>query len=144
MSVAELISGRVFYSGYVADKFAVWYARTRRNGVREPEDRLYLLAVTVVLCPAGLILWGVGAARGVHWAALVVGGGITACSTVIGSIIAMSYALDCYKDMSAETMLGTQMVRVSRPCSCVSLTRADVPEHHDLRRRKPNFVVSHE
>lgn len=103
--------------------------------MREPEDRLYLLAVTIVLCPAGLILWGVGAARAVHWAELVVGGGITACSTVIGSIIAMSYALDCYKDMSAETMLGTQMVRVSRFRSPLVLSLTS-PEHDDLRCRK--------
>lgn len=90
------------------------YAR-RTHGIREPEHRLWLMVVSLVLCPASLILWGVGASKGISWVGLVFGMGIISCSTGIGSSLSISYALDSYKDMSGEVMMAVILVRVSTP-----------------------------
>ncbi|OBZ78849.1 Poly [ADP-ribose] polymerase 2 [Grifola frondosa] len=98
------------YSGWLSDKFVLAMAR-RNGGVREPEHRLWLMIVCVLLCPASLILWGVGASRGVSWGGLVVGMGIIACSTGVGSALSLGYALDSYKDLSGEVMMTIIIVR---------------------------------
>jgi hypothetical protein len=70
------------------------------------------MMATVVLCPVGLILWGVGAAQGVPWIALVIGGALVACASAIGGALTLNYALDCYKDLSGEVMISVILVRV--------------------------------
>ncbi|KAH7884237.1 major facilitator superfamily domain-containing protein [Phlebopus sp. FC_14] len=99
-----------FYSGWVGDRFAVQYAR-RSRGYREPEHRLWLMVVSLLLCPASLILWGVGASKGINWSGLVFGMGIISCSTGIGSSLSIGYALDSYKDLSGEVMMAVILVR---------------------------------
>ncbi|KAI0915373.1 hypothetical protein AcV5_003864 [Taiwanofungus camphoratus] len=98
------------YSGWAGDRFALRCAR-RTGGVREPEHRLWLMLLACVLCPSSLILWGVGAAKGVPWIGLVVGMGMISCSTGIGSALSLGYALDAYRDMSGEVMIAVILVR---------------------------------
>lgn len=98
----------------MGDKFAVRYAR-RTRGIREPEHRLWLMVVSLLLCPASLILWGVGASKGINWSGLVIGMGMISCSTGIGSALSIGYALDSYKDLSGEVMIAVILVRVSVP-----------------------------
>lgn len=100
------------WSGWIADRFILWYAR-RRGGVREPEDRLWLLALNAVLCPVGLILWGVGAAKGINWFGLVFGGSLVAFTSATGGAFAINYAIDSYKDLSGEIMITVMLIRVS-------------------------------
>ena len=59
------------WSGWSAGKLAIRLAR-RNNDVREPKQRLWTLEFSGLLSAAGLILWGVGAARGVHWFGLII------------------------------------------------------------------------
>ncbi|KAB5527995.1 major facilitator superfamily protein [Coniochaeta sp. 2T2.1] len=87
------------WAGVVADKITLWLAR-RNNGVREPEQRLWPLLLTSVLSCVGLITWGVGAAHGIHWAGFAIGLGILTFSVVAGGSVALSYNIDCFKDMS--------------------------------------------
>jgi MFS family permease len=47
------------YTGWFGDKFGMWMAK-RNHGIYEPEQRLWLLAPSVVSVPCGLALWGVG------------------------------------------------------------------------------------
>lgn len=54
-----------FYSGVLGDRVALWLAR-RNKGVAESEHRLWLFAISLILVPGSLILWGVGAAHHVH------------------------------------------------------------------------------
>ncbi|KAH9949168.1 major facilitator superfamily domain-containing protein [Amylocystis lapponica] len=98
------------YSGWVGDKYAIHHAR-RTRGWREPEHRLWLMLVSCVLCPASLVLWGVGAAHGVRWIGLVFGMGMIACSTGIGSALSLGLALDAYKDLSGDVMMSVILVR---------------------------------
>jgi MFS family permease len=54
------------WSGVAADWIALRLAR-RNNGIREPEHRLWVLAVSGIMSAAGLITWGVGAYHDAHW-----------------------------------------------------------------------------
>lgn len=103
------------WSGLIADRFILWYAR-RRGGMREPEDRLWLLALDAVLCPVGLILWGVGVAKGINWFGLVFGGSLVAFTSATGGAFAINYAIDSYKDLSGEIIITVMLIRVSSAC----------------------------
>lgn len=98
------------WSGWSADKLAIFLAR-RNGGIREPEQRLWALLISGVLCAAGLILWGVGAARDVHWFGLIFGLGLLAFSCVCGGSIALSYDVDCFKEISGESMISIMIIR---------------------------------
>ncbi|OCF54589.1 hypothetical protein L486_07721 [Kwoniella mangroviensis CBS 10435] len=100
------------WSGWVGDRFTMWMTR-RQNGVREPEYRLWLLTLNAIICPVGLILWGVGAAKNVHWMGLIFGGGMVAFTSASGGATAINYAIDSYKDLSSEVILAVVLVRNS-------------------------------
>ncbi|KAJ9134539.1 MFS general substrate transporter [Coniochaeta hoffmannii] len=98
------------WAGIIADKITLWLAR-RNNGVREPEQRLWPLALTSVLSCVGLIVWGVGAQHHVHWAGLAIGLGILTFSVVAGGSMALSYNIDCFKDISGDTTSSVIIIR---------------------------------
>lgn len=81
-----------------------------------------------MLGAAGLVLWGVGAAKGLHWIGPVVGLGMLAFSVICGGSITLSYAVDCFKvksslshnfdqeadvrqEISGETMMSVVVIR---------------------------------
>jgi len=84
------------WSGWSTDKLAIRLAR-RNGGIREPEQRLWALLLSGILCCAGLILWGVGSAREIHWFGAVFGLGLLAFSVICGASITLSYAVDSFK-----------------------------------------------
>lgn len=98
------------WAGIGADRITLWLAR-RNNGVREPEQRLWPLALTALLSCVGLIVWGVGAQHQIHWAGLAVGLGILTFSCVAGGSIALSYNIDCFKDISGESTTSIIVIR---------------------------------
>ncbi|GKT49682.1 putative MFS-type transporter [Colletotrichum spaethianum] len=83
------------WSGNAADWITLQLAR-RNNGIREPEHRLWVLAVSGIISAAGLITWGVGAYHNVHWVGLVFGLGMLTFGVVTGGSIAVSYNVDCF------------------------------------------------
>lgn len=105
--------GAVFgclWGGVVADRWALWLAR-RNNGIREPEQRLWPLALAGIFSCAGLITWGVGACHGIHWVGLVFGLGIMVFGVIVGGGIGLSYAVDCFKEISGESMASVIIIR---------------------------------
>ncbi|EFY96646.1 MFS transporter [Metarhizium robertsii] len=98
------------WSGIIADRLTLKLAR-RTKGVREPEQRLWPLALSAVLSCAGLIIWGVGAQHNVHWAGLAIGLGILTFGCVTGGSIALSYNVDCFKDISGESTTSVIIIR---------------------------------
>ncbi|EGC41167.1 MFS transporter [Histoplasma capsulatum var. duboisii H88] len=110
--VAPIIGGifSMIWSGVIADKFAIYLAR-RNKGVREPEQRLWPLALTALITTGGLITWGVGAAYGVHWICLMFGMGMMAFGFMTGGSFAISYNVDCFKELSGETMVSVTIIR---------------------------------
>lgn len=98
------------WSGNAADWIALKLAR-RNGGIREPEQRLWVLAVSGVVSAAGLIVWGVGAYHDVHWVGLVFGLGMLTFGCVTGGSIAVSYNVDCFKEIAGETTVSIMLIR---------------------------------
>lgn len=94
------------YAGWSTDWIKIHLAK-KHNGVSQAEDRLWVLVVYMILGPAALILWGVGAAHGIHWIGIVIGLGLQAGLCIVGCISSVTYTLDCYPEMgvSAITLL---------------------------------------
>lgn len=99
-----------FWSGNVADWLALRLAR-RNKGIREPEQRLWVLVVSGSVSAAGLILWGVGAYYQIHWVGLVFGLGMLTFGCVTGGSMAVSYNVDCFKEIAGETTVSIMLIR---------------------------------
>ncbi|KAF7195155.1 putative MFS-type transporter [Pseudocercospora fuligena] len=98
------------WSGIVADKLALYLAR-RNNGTREPEHRLWPLAIAGFFSAVGLITWGVGADHHVHWIGLIFGLLMMTFGVVVGGSIGLSYAVDCFKEITGESMASIIIIR---------------------------------
>lgn len=74
------------FAGNVSDWLIIVAAR-HNNGIREPEHRLILLALTAVITSGGLVMYGKGVEAGVHWICPVFGMGLMAFGFTASSII---------------------------------------------------------
>ncbi|KAF9891711.1 hypothetical protein FE257_003723 [Aspergillus nanangensis] len=97
-------------AGWMNDSLATFIAR-RNNGIKEPEARLWAAVVPLVLHPAGCVLYGVGAAHGIHWVGLCFGLGLVTLGIVMGSTLALSYCVDCYKEVAGESIVTVIIIR---------------------------------
>ncbi|KAF7957887.1 hypothetical protein EAE96_003454 [Botrytis aclada] len=99
-----------FYSGVIGDKVVLWLAR-RNKGVLEAEHRLWLFSLSIILIPASLILWGVGAAHHINWFGLIVAMFLIAGTNSIGIQLSVSYCIDSYKELSGEAIATVIIIR---------------------------------
>ncbi|KAF7562642.1 hypothetical protein G7046_g1497 [Stylonectria norvegica] len=99
-----------FWAGTFADWVAIFLAK-RRGGIREAEHRLWALAVSAVLSSGGLLLWGVGASHHLHFMGLIFGIGFVTFGVVCGGAISLAYAVDCFKEISGETLVSIIIIR---------------------------------
>lgn len=97
-------------SGRLSDWLTVKLAR-RNDGIMEAEFRLWPFACCLVLVPCALILWGVGAAHGIHWFGLIFAMGMLACATTFGVTLSVNYLIDSYPDISGDAMATVIYVR---------------------------------
>lgn len=92
-----------------------WYVqrRARQNkGIMEPESRLWLLIVPAILNSAGLLMYGLGAYRGLPWIISAgVGTALIGFGIGSGGAICLTYAVDCYPGIAAESMVLILFVR---------------------------------
>ncbi|CAG8379846.1 unnamed protein product [Penicillium salamii] len=68
--IGSLLS--IFGSGWLSDTTADWLTR-RNHGLREPEMRLPALILCSILCPLGIVLYGLGIGHGLPWIVPVLG-----------------------------------------------------------------------
>ena len=92
-----------------------WYIlrRARQNkGIMEPEFRLWLLVLPAILNSAGLLMYGLGAYNGFHWI-ISAGVGTAFIGFGIGSggAICLTYVIDAYPGIAAESMVLVLFVR---------------------------------
>lgn len=98
------------YTGRVGKWFVLKMAR-RNNGIMEPEHRLWIFTLSLILIPGSLILWGVGTAHHVHWFGLVFAMCVIAITNTIGVQVSVSYCIDSYRDLSGEAMITVIIIR---------------------------------
>ncbi|CDK27154.1 unnamed protein product [Kuraishia capsulata CBS 1993] len=99
-----------FYAGYASDWLKLKLAE-RRGGTSYAEDRLWLLILYMILGPAALFLYGIGAYYGIHWFGLVIGAGVTGGCIILGAASACTYTVDTYREMSCEAMVIVVLIR---------------------------------
>lgn len=110
--ISPVIGSIVFsvYSAWASDWFKVKMA-ARCGGVSEAEHRLWVLLPYAIICPAGLILWGVGAQAQIHWMGPVIAMGLIGGSGTLGCSVPCNYAVDSYREMSGHGMVGVIVIR---------------------------------
>ncbi|EPS45420.1 hypothetical protein H072_598 [Dactylellina haptotyla CBS 200.50] len=111
MNVPCLIGAIIgcMYAGPLSDWFVIWMAK-RNNGVKEAEYRLYLALANLIISPAGLLIFGIGSARGWYWPRPYVGLGFIGFGWGCAGDVAMAYLVDCYPDMVIEGMVGVAVI----------------------------------
>jgi MFS family permease len=111
MNIPTLIGAVIgcFWGGYLSDQFVVWMAR-RRNGIREAEDRLWMIFPCALFSPAGMIMFGIGTQKGMTWPLPYVGLGLIGFGWGCAGDLSMAYLMDAYPEMVLEGMVGVAVV----------------------------------
>lgn len=99
-----------YFSGQLSDTVAIYMAR-RNNGVFEPEHRLWVFLLALILHPFGCLLFGIGAARDMHWIGLAFGLGLFCAALPMGSNVAYNYVIDSYKEVAGEGLVTVVLIR---------------------------------
>jgi len=101
------ILGNLFGSwagGNLLDAWCTW--RTKKNqGMFEPESRLYLLVIPLILTSAGCILFGYGVQNVLSWVSLFFGYGMISVALTAVPTITMAYVSDCALSVNSDALL---------------------------------------
>lgn len=98
------------FTGVFSDWFVIRLAR-RNKGVSEPEHRLWLFAAATIILPAGSILWGVGAAHGIHWFGLLFAMFLISMCNACGVTLSLAYLVDSYREIAGDALATCIIVR---------------------------------
>ncbi|CAG8110845.1 unnamed protein product [Penicillium salamii] len=96
--------------GPLSDSIALSLAK-RKNGIFEPEMRLWLAIAFTPLVPAGLFMFGIGLNNGTHWLLPAFGLGVSSVGVVPASSAALTYLTDSYTDIIADSVVGVTFIR---------------------------------
>ncbi|KAF2487704.1 major facilitator superfamily domain-containing protein [Neohortaea acidophila] len=99
-----------YFGGALSDRVAIYMAR-RNGGVFEPEHRLWIFLIALIVHPLGCLLFGVGAAHHIHWVGLAFGLGFFCVTLPMGSSVAYNYILDSYKEVAGEGLVSVVLIR---------------------------------
>ncbi|KAI0017859.1 major facilitator superfamily domain-containing protein [Xylariomycetidae sp. FL0641] len=111
MNIPSIIGSIIgcVYGGYFSDKFMIFMTR-RNRGIMESEYRLYLMALCVIVFPAGMLLFGIGSAHGWDWPVPYVGLGFIGFGYGCAGDLSLTYLADSYPDMVLEGMVGVAVI----------------------------------
>lgn len=118
---------RSLYSGFVGDWITLKFAR-RNKGISETENKLWLYIFPVVAYPFGFLLWGVGAAHGIHCKrtdnqfhllslifslgfGLAFAAFLQTAAAAATITLSITYCIDTYTDLSGEVMVTVIVIR---------------------------------
>jgi MFS family permease len=93
-----------YLCGPLADKTATWFT-ARNKGIREPEMRLPTCIIAATLTFIGALISGLTYHYKTQWIGPIVGFGVLSAGAQMGATLAISYSLDCHKELSAEIMV---------------------------------------
>ncbi|RSL68875.1 hypothetical protein CEP53_002423 [Fusarium sp. AF-6] len=99
-----------YFAGPFNDQLTMFLSR-RNRGWREPEFRLWAFLPTAFIMPGGLILYGVGAAKGLPWIASIVGMGLVGFGLSVAATLTVAYTVDCYQAIDGEAVTTVILIR---------------------------------
>jgi hypothetical protein len=141
-----------YVGGPLTDKWARRWAR-QHGGIFSAESRLVLLSVPGILVPIGLLMFGLGAERSLHWIVMFIGYALMNTCNCAASI-GMTYIMDSYFGVAAEGLLLVNGLKntiawgftysfvpwtTSAGYARVSSWKAPKPVHWSLVSRQPLF-----
>jgi len=117
MNIPTLIGATIgcIYGGWFSDIFVKWIAK-RRGGISEAEDRLWLMYLSAIISPAGLMLFGIGSSQAWSWPGPYIGLAMSGFGFGCAGDISMSYLMDAYPDMVLEGMVGVAVINNTMAC----------------------------
>ncbi|KAE8158566.1 major facilitator superfamily domain-containing protein [Aspergillus tamarii] len=86
-------------------------AAKKNGGIFEPEMRLWMSIPGAFLNCAGLLIYGIGLGRDLHWAVLAVGQGIYGFGFITTADVALTYLTDCYPDILGDALIAIVFIR---------------------------------
>ncbi|QBM90691.1 Major Facilitator Superfamily protein [Metschnikowia aff. pulcherrima] len=99
------------YGGQFVDWLSVYMAK-RNNGILEAEYRLYAMVFPTLINAAGVLAYGLGANSKAPWAVpVIVGQGFLGFSMTSTGPICLTYAIECYPELSSEALVLMLFVR---------------------------------
>ena len=110
MQLNQLTGFRSLFIGGAGDRLVLKLAR-RNRGIMQPEYRLWLFSILILLVPGGLILWGVGAAHNVQWFGVIFAMGVIGFTNTVGVQLSVSYCIDSYRELSGEAIVTVIIIR---------------------------------
>ncbi|KAK4231129.1 protein HOL1 [Podospora fimiseda] len=90
--------------GWLVDLFCDWKAK-RNKGIFEPENRLYLCILPLLITGAGCVLFGYGVERTLHWTSLFFGYGMVSFALTAVPTITMAYVSDCVLPVNSDALM---------------------------------------
>lgn len=106
------VVGAVVGTIYVcfSDKYHMW--RTKRNhGVSEPEFRLDLMWIPIIVNCLGICLYGYGPLYSMSWVVGAFGIGMINFGLLCLIVVLLTYVMECYPGQMARTMVAILFVR---------------------------------
>ncbi len=85
----------------------------RKQGGFEPEQRLWLALIPLIMHPLGCIIYGVRAGKGIHWIGLAFGLSFVTGCFPIGSTVGINYIIDSYNEIAGEALATMIIIRNS-------------------------------
>jgi len=112
LNLAPFIGGLfgTVYGGVMSDWLILRLSR-RNKGIYEPEMRLWLALPTIIIMPGSILMFGLPMDRGMPWAISAVGAGVFGFAFAILGDIAITYTMDCYKEVIGDAFAAVCFIR---------------------------------
>lgn len=106
------IVGTIIGAAYlqISDWYQVYRAK-KNNGIAEPEHKLDLWYVPMILNVLGLFLYGYGPKYGYHWVVGAIGIGLINIGIFSLTTISLTYVMESYPKQTSKTMVAVLFVR---------------------------------
>ncbi|KAI1506162.1 major facilitator superfamily domain-containing protein [Biscogniauxia marginata] len=91
-----------------SDRLAAYFTK-RNNGIREAEMRLGVILPAMLIGPAGIVLYGLTADRGLHWVWFFVGAAMSYWGAYFYFCFSLAYAVDSYNSNTSEMLIAMNL-----------------------------------
>ncbi|KIW43301.1 uncharacterized protein PV06_04415 [Exophiala oligosperma] len=110
-NVAPFIGSVVGMAITPLNDWIILHLARRNNGLYEPEMRLYPAIPGALLTTGGIAMFGFGLCHNAPWPVVAVGLAINGAGFMVCGDVAISYAIDSYKDAVGDGFVGVVFVR---------------------------------